>query len=96
LEDKKILLSKLSTIFDPETAENFIYPKTYETRKHLTIEDLKHGKYVQTKMIFKLIYLIRTRIILMDDKYGYPIFHLNNHNPSNIGYNRFFTIEQFY
>jgi hypothetical protein len=45
LEDKEVLLNKLSTIFDPETAAGFINPKTYETRKHLTIEDLVNGKY---------------------------------------------------
>ena len=43
-EDKQSLLKKLTTIFDHDTAVDFVCPKTYETRKHLTIEDLKHGK----------------------------------------------------
>jgi hypothetical protein len=45
-EDKQILLKKLSTIFDPATAIDFVCPKTYETRQHVTIEDLKHGIYL--------------------------------------------------
>jgi hypothetical protein len=43
-EDKQSLLNKLSQIFDPKTAADFVCPKTYETRKHLTIDELKHGK----------------------------------------------------
>ncbi len=42
-EEKQTLLDKLSKVFDPETAVNFVSPKTFETRKHLTIEDLKNG-----------------------------------------------------
>ncbi|CAF4326568.1 unnamed protein product, partial [Rotaria sp. Silwood2] len=41
-EDKQILLQKLSTIFDPETAIDFVCPKTQETKQLVTIEELKH------------------------------------------------------
>ena len=41
----QILLNKLSNIFDPQTANDFVYPKTFETRHHLTIEELKNGAY---------------------------------------------------
>ncbi|CAF2778068.1 unnamed protein product [Rotaria sp. Silwood2] len=44
-EDKQILLQKLSTIFDPETAIDFVCPKTQETKQLVTIEELKHGKF---------------------------------------------------
>ncbi|CAF1291562.1 unnamed protein product, partial [Rotaria sordida] len=40
-EEKQILLKKLSTIFDPETAIDFVCPKTRETKEIVTIEELK-------------------------------------------------------
>jgi hypothetical protein len=39
-------LNKLSSIFDHDTAIDFVCPKTFETRKHLTIEDLKDGNQI--------------------------------------------------
>ncbi len=52
-ENKKNLLNKLSTIFDLETANDFVSPKTFEPRKHLTVEDLKHGNkfYLNSRII---------------------------------------------
>jgi len=44
--DKQILLKKLSTIFDPKTAIDFISPKIFKIRRHLTIEDLQNGKHI--------------------------------------------------
>ena len=49
-EEKQILLSKLSSIFEPRVAADFVTPKTYETRKVLTIEDLQHGKSIQASI----------------------------------------------
>ncbi|CAF3581954.1 unnamed protein product [Adineta steineri] len=38
--DKRILLEKLSKVFDRKTAIDFVSPKPFETKRHLTIEDL--------------------------------------------------------
>ncbi|CAF1062026.1 unnamed protein product [Rotaria sordida] len=46
-EEKQILLKKLSTIFDPETAIDFVCPKTRETKEIVTIEELKQVNYEQ-------------------------------------------------
>ncbi|CAF4213524.1 unnamed protein product, partial [Rotaria magnacalcarata] len=40
-EDKQNLLRKLSTIFDPETAIDFVSPKTRDTKQGATIDELK-------------------------------------------------------
>ncbi|CAF3708398.1 unnamed protein product [Rotaria sp. Silwood1] len=44
-EDQQILLQKLSAIFDPETAIDFVCPKTQETKQLVTIEELKDCKF---------------------------------------------------
>ncbi len=44
--DKQILLKKLSMRSDPKTAIDFVSPKPFEIRRHLTIEDLENGKYI--------------------------------------------------
>ncbi|CAF1545883.1 unnamed protein product [Rotaria sp. Silwood1] len=46
-EDQQILLQKLSAIFDPETAIDFVCPKTQETKQLVTIEELKDFNYEQ-------------------------------------------------
>lgn len=69
-DDKQVLLNKLSTIFDPTTAIDFICPKTFEPRKHLTIEDIKHGDYSVSYFFSSSNQLFNLT--------GYPAFRFNH------------------
>jgi thymidylate synthase ThyX len=46
--ERQILLEKLSTIFDPETANDYVSPKTNEIRQQLTLEQLRLRMYIES------------------------------------------------
>lgn len=41
-KERQLLLDKLTKIFDPEIAHDYVCPKTNETRQQLTIDELRH------------------------------------------------------
>ncbi|CAF5099059.1 unnamed protein product, partial [Rotaria magnacalcarata] len=40
-KERQNLLEKLSEIFDPETAYDYVWPKTLEYRQQLSLEELR-------------------------------------------------------
>jgi hypothetical protein len=69
-------LEKLSDIFDPETANDYVCPKTNDIRQPLSLEELRRRMYIkQTKLVlildFKnqilaLLYLNQTYFTIVD------------------------------
>ncbi|CAF4943594.1 unnamed protein product, partial [Rotaria socialis] len=46
-KERQNLLEKLSEIFDPETAYDYVWPKTHEYRQQLSLEELRRLNYNQ-------------------------------------------------
>ncbi len=46
-KERQSIFEKLSTIFDPETANAYVCPKTNENRNDASLEDLKLCMYTQ-------------------------------------------------
>ncbi len=46
-KERQILFDKLSNIFGPETANDYVSPKTNETRQQLSLEELRLRMYIE-------------------------------------------------
>lgn len=44
-KEREVLFEKLSTIFGPEIANDYVSPKTSETRQQLSLEELRRRMY---------------------------------------------------
>jgi hypothetical protein len=47
VKERQILFEKLSNIFGPEIANDYVSPKTNETRQQLSIEELRLRMYIK-------------------------------------------------
>ncbi|CAF3976610.1 unnamed protein product [Adineta steineri] len=69
--DKRILLEKLSKVFDRKTAIDFVSPKPFETKRHLTIEDLLNVNPKNENVLEKATYEAFIRGEIAHKPYSY-------------------------